>query len=56
MIINVESSCAASYFCGNRGTHFISVFVRSKEQHLFETKIFNNINVFIAMFDQFLTS
>ncbi len=57
IIINIENSCAARYFCGN---WYILLFrihrwiESSKEQHLFEIEIFCSIiNVFTVTFDQF---
>ncbi len=48
IIINVEISCATSYFCGNSNT-FLGFF-----QSLFEKEIFCNIvNVFTVTFGQF---
>ncbi len=50
IIINVEDSCAAQYFCGNRDAFYIS-----KEQHLFEIEIFCNFrNDFTVTFDQLM--
>ncbi len=40
IIINIENSCAASYFCENCDTFRI---LCSKEQHLFEMEIFCDI-------------
>jgi len=54
-ILYVESSCAVSYFCGNRNT-FSSLKnpENKKEKHLFETEIFYNIlHVFTVTFDRF---
>ncbi len=36
MIISVENSCAASYYCGNRDTFFKDFRKNSNEQYLFE--------------------
>ncbi len=54
IIINVENSCAAQYFCGNRHTLFFRIhrwIESSKEQHLFEIEIFCNF-VFTVAFTQ----
>ncbi len=48
IIIMIEDSCAAQYFCANCDT-----FQDLKEHNLCEIKIFCNINVFIVTFDQF---
>ncbi len=37
IIINVENSHAAQYFCGNRDVFYFSDEQSSKEQHSFET-------------------
>jgi len=55
IIINVENSSAASYFCGNHNT-FSSLKnpENKKEKHLFETEFFYNIlHVFTVTFDRF---
>ncbi len=58
IIVDVENSCAASCFCGNRDTFIVFlIFFHSKEQHLFEIEIFCNIiNAFTVTFDQFNVS
>ncbi len=43
IIINIENSCAASYFCENCDTFNFSGFFVQKEQHLFEMEIFCDI-------------
>ncbi len=57
IIINVENSCAAQYFCGNWCILFFRIhrwIKSSKELHLFEIEIFYNIlHVFTVTFDQF---
>ncbi len=47
IIINVENSCAASYFCGIGDTSF-------SEQHLFQIEIF--CKIINVIFDQFNVS
>ncbi len=61
IIINVENSCAAQYFCGNWDTFYFLRIYRwiesSIEQHLFEIENFCFIiNVFNDTFDQFNVS
>ncbi len=57
IIINVENSRAAEYFCRDCDTFYFSGFFNeqsSKELNLFETEIFCNIiNGFTVTFDQF---
>ncbi len=59
IIINVENSCAASYFV-ETAIHFFSGYLtkrKFKGKHLFEIEIFcNTINVFIAIFYKFNAS
>ncbi len=56
IIINVENSRAAQYFCGNWCILFFMIhrlIESSKEQYLFKIEIFCNvINVFTVTFDQ----
>ncbi len=60
IIINVENSCAAQYFCGNWYILFFKIhrwIETSEKQHLFEIEIYCNIiNVFTGTFDQFNAS
>ncbi len=57
-MINVEISCAALYFCGNRDIFYFSGF--TDEQKVQKSSIYlklcNIINVFTGTFDQFNAS
>ncbi len=49
IIINVENSCAAQYFCGNCDTFFFRIHMNMTEKHLFKIEVFvtNVINFFM---------
>ncbi len=57
IIINVENSCAASYFCGFFFFMILWWIGNSKEHYLFKVEVFYKIlNVFTVTFDQFNVS
>ncbi len=58
IVINVENSCAAAYFCGSDifQDSLMMMIESSKEQRLFETEIFITNYVFTVTFDRFNAS